>query len=180
MSTPTFEERYTAWLDGRLQGEELAAFEQELDAQGREAAEADRQEAHQLGALLRRHAAPPMPRVGEFSAGLLRRMRGEEQPAPVPASARQSLFSFTQLAWAAAICLLAFYTVYNFGHFVAGPTASLGQPSPTMALQSIVQILEADPKSPNVYATPIHSEQENLTVLWLDGLDYLPASYQLR
>jgi hypothetical protein len=43
-----------------------------------------------------------------------------------------------------------------------------------------VQILEADPKAPKVYATAIHSDQDNLTVLWLDGLDYLPASYQLK
>jgi hypothetical protein len=182
MSTPTFEERYTAWIDGRLTGEDLVAFERELDAQDRPGADADRLDAHQLRSLLQRVPAPPMPNPDLFHEQLLQRMKAEEQtaPTPVPAHERPAMFTLTQLAWAAAICLLVAFSVYNFGHRETGPVASLGQPSPTVAMLSVVQILDADPKSPNVFATPIHSDKENLTVLWLDGLDYLPASYQLK
>ena len=52
----TFEERYTAWLDGKLMGPELAAFERELP--DREAAEAEKRDLGKLRLLLRRHGDP--------------------------------------------------------------------------------------------------------------------------
>src|SRR4051812_16357555 len=109
MSTPTFEERYTAWIDGRLTGDELAAFERELESAGREAAEADRHDAQRLGKLPRQPSAPPMPRGDAFNAALLERIRAEEQPAAAPVHetrARENFWSRQKLAWAAAIALL--------------------------------------------------------------------------
>ena len=47
----TFEERFTAWVDGQLTGEALAAFEKELAAHPE--ATADRDAALKIGELLR-------------------------------------------------------------------------------------------------------------------------------
>ena len=55
----TFEERFTAWTDGHLSGEKLAAFENELAEQHGDAA-AERDSALKLGAFLREHGLTPI------------------------------------------------------------------------------------------------------------------------
>jgi len=47
----TFEEKWTAWLDGELSGDELVEFEASLP--DRAAAEAEKRDAHKLGAFLK-------------------------------------------------------------------------------------------------------------------------------
>jgi hypothetical protein len=51
MFMKTFEEKWTAWLDGQLTGEELEDFEASLP--DKEAAEAEKRDATKLGALLK-------------------------------------------------------------------------------------------------------------------------------
>lgn len=181
----TFEERYTAWIDGRLTGDELAAFERELESAGRDAAEADRHDVQMLGNLLRQHAAPPMPRADAFNAELLERMRREEEPATAPIlpneePAPAGYFSRTKLAWAAAIALLlalAAIQIPRGDHLTSANIA----PPPIGDLQpELGEIVNATTDDPGISVTPIRSEQDGITVLWLDGLDYLPASYQLQ
>jgi hypothetical protein len=48
----TFEQKWTAWLDGQLSGRELSEFEASLPDKA--AAEAEKAEARKLGALLKR------------------------------------------------------------------------------------------------------------------------------
>ena len=66
----TFEERYTAWIDGQLQGDALTAFEQELarraEAGDAETAETDRAQALGLRALLKEHLQAPALTNAEF------------------------------------------------------------------------------------------------------------------
>src|SRR6059036_660343 len=51
----TFEEKWTAWLDGQLSGKELAEFEASLP--DLEAAEAEKRDALRLGAFLKEQLA---------------------------------------------------------------------------------------------------------------------------
>src|SRR5438552_17053629 len=51
----TFEEKWTAWLDGQLSGRELAGFEASLP--DLEAAEAEKRDALRLGAFLNEQLA---------------------------------------------------------------------------------------------------------------------------
>src|SRR4051794_21482042 len=103
-----FEELYTAWIDGRLTGEELADFERTLP--DRAEAEADRAQAHSCGEFLRRHsAAPSLSNADFFSHQLMERIAAGERlvrPAPVAAS-RPRFFTWPGLAWASAFCALA-------------------------------------------------------------------------
>jgi hypothetical protein len=187
MSTPTFEERYTAWIDGRLAGEELAAFERELESAGREAAEADREDVQRLGKLLRRHAAPTMPRADAFNAALLERIgregETEREPAAIPVNetpARGSHWNRSKLAWAAAIALLAALAVIKVPRGDQWTTANVAPPPIGARQQVAAEIVNASTSDADISVTPITSEQDGFTVLWLDGLDYLPASYQLQ
>src|SRR3981081_637933 len=49
----TFEEKWTAWIDGELTGAELAEFEASLPDKA--AAEAEKRDAQQLGTFLKEH-----------------------------------------------------------------------------------------------------------------------------
>ena len=75
----TFEERYTAWIDGELEGNALTAFEQELTrrAAAGEAAE-DKSDATRLRALLQDHLqAPALTNPDFFSHQLRERIDAE-------------------------------------------------------------------------------------------------------
>ena len=51
----TFEEKWTAWLDGQLTGKELVKFEASLSDKA--PAEAEKRDLQKLGALLKEHLA---------------------------------------------------------------------------------------------------------------------------
>lgn len=156
------EERLTAWIDGELTGREQAGFEASLDQGGltRAQAEAERAAARQLGALLRQHAPAPGFQNGEaFNHQILRRIEAE---TPAPA------WPWQRLLWSGtgglAVAALLFFA------FVAPALHRLGPPPEYYA-----QILNATTSDPSISAGAVHSNEENVTVLWIDGLDYVPA-----
>ncbi|HEV7869366.1 MAG TPA: hypothetical protein VGO90_16885 [Chthoniobacteraceae bacterium] len=168
----TFEERFTAWVDGQLTGTELAVFEREL-AQHPEAA-ADYADAQKLGALLRAKAiAPQLTNVDFFNLQIEQRIKAGNAPGAAQ-SKREKVWGFgflPRLALGGAFCLLA-----AFGLFQSIiPSGSPVEKSPYFA-----QVVEAWPSDPSIYATTVYSAEDNVTVLWLDGLDYLPGNTPLQ
>ena len=185
----TFEERYTAWLDRQLHGDELHAFEREL-AESHPDAFADRDEAHALSGMLRRYGAAPALTGGEFFNTQLqeRIARDERQAERAPA---RPWFSFPwalpHLAWASACCLLLSFTIYRtwvVPSQQAQPGLAAGVAAPAGLEISAVKYddsqMKAEAGAPDIYATPVHSKKDGVTVLWIDGLDYLPATYNLQ
>jgi len=195
----TFEERYTAWVDGQLAGPELSQFESELP--DREAAERDRANLLRLSRTLQTFgAAPALTNAEFFSHQLLERIGAETKPAAETPSRRSFFFSLPQLAWAGACCFFLAFGLY-FALIPPRPGAAgfanvsgngTGEKLPITAVHRApgggsgsemvydASIIEATPQEPGISATSIHSKSEDMTVLWLDGLDYLPASYQLQ
>jgi anti-sigma factor RsiW len=176
-----FEELYTAWIDGRLTGDELADFERTLP--DRAAAEADRAQVLRCGEFLRRHAdAPALSNADFFSHQLMERIAAEERPAsPVPvAERRPRFFTWPGLAWAGAFCAIALLGGYYAGqndrfHRVPITSAAITETAPAQYDASIIKATSEDP----AVSTSVYSN-DGMTVLWLDGLEYLPASYQLQ
>lgn len=173
------EELYTAWIDGQLTGDELAEFERSLP--DRAAAEADRAQARSCGEFLRRHAdAPTLSNADFFSHQLMERIAAEERatrPAPAPPS-RRGFFTWAGLAWACALCAVASVGGYYAGQndrFHRVPLATGIETGSTHYDASIIKASSDDP----AVSTSVYSD-DGMTVLWLDGLDYLPASYQLQ
>lgn len=167
----TFEENYTGWVDGKLHGAELAAFEQELGSLGE--ASADKRSAAGLGALLRLHCrAPELNNPEFFNHQLLQRIESE---GPVRKEAQiQKAFwarwSFAQVAWSGLASLL-----------VAGAMFELMIPPKNPAPPSyFAQIVDARSLDKNISVSTVYSPKDNLTLLWVDGLDYLPDSYKLQ
>ncbi len=162
-----FEERYTAWIDGKLTGPELEAFERELP--DRAEADADKRAAEQLRRLLRQYGgAPALGNADFFNHQLRRRMevplRGN-QPEPWR-------WSIPRLAWAGAVCLLIAAALFKG----LVPTGDLVDREP----QYFAKITSANAADPSIYATTVYAPEDHVTVIWLDGLDYLPASYTLK
>jgi anti-sigma factor RsiW len=164
-----FEEQFTAWVDGKLIGDELAAFEKELAA--RPEALAEKEETRKLGEMLRTHpTAPRLANPDFFNHQLMQRIAAET-PRPAP-ERRGSMWSLSRLAWAGAFCLLAAFGLYRTFNPVAV--------KPSQDSTYFAQVVEAWPSDPSISATTVYNPEDNVTVVWLDGLDYIPATYALN
>ena len=168
----TFEEKWTAWIDGELAGDELSQFEASLP--DRAAAEAEKRDALKLGAFLKEHL--PCRAMGNeefFSHQLRERMAEEEGPGRVREGATEgrAWWPIGRLAWVGATAV-AIFSVFAF--FVVRE-----QPQPDQS-QYLSQILNArvDPVvSPNATITMFESKEDRVTVLWVDGLQSLPSEF---
>jgi anti-sigma factor RsiW len=156
-------------VDGKLTGEELAEFEKQLAAHPE--APAEREDAQKLGKFLREH--PTVPRLASpdfFNHQLMQRIAAE---TPRPAEQRHgSLWSLPRLAWAGAFCLLGAFALFKT---LIPPSSPASRDSTYFA-----QVVEAWPSDPSISAVTVYSPEDNVTVVWLDGLDYLPATYALN
>ena len=171
MFMKTFEEKWTAWLDGELSGAELAEFEASLPDKA--AAEAEKRDAQKLGAFLKEQLQAP--RDGErgvlpSSTARANRSAMRGAGANVPGSRREAAWwSIGRLVWTGAASL-AIFAVCTF--FV------MREKTPTDQSQYLTQILNArvDPEvSPDATISMFESKEDKVTVLWVDGLQSLPV-----
>ncbi len=135
----TFEERYTAWIDGQLAGDALASFEQELarraEAGDAEGAEADKANALQLRALLKEHLQAPALTNDEFfnhqmreriDAEIDRAARRRESTARPAWKFPAFAWPFARLVGAGAACLFVAGALYYGMMPPHGPNAEKG------------------------------------------------------
>ncbi len=171
----TFEENWTAWIDGELRGKELAEFEASLP--NRSAAEAEKLEAQKLGALLKEQlCAPAMGNEEFFNHQLRGRIETDETRTSTAGESRRPRFSWTigRLVWTGATAL-ALFVVCTF--FV------MRSKEPADQSQYLTQILNArvDPgMSPYATVSMFQAKEDKVTVLWVDGLQSLPAEYAAK
>ena len=165
-----FEERFTAWVDGQLTGPELDEFEKELAA--RPAAAAEREEARKLGNLLRAQPAPPLGNADFFNHQIMERIAAGTPRVAQAVKTRGWFWSLPRLALAGAACLAIAGGLFKT---LIPPAAAPGEKSKYYA-----QVIEAWPADPSISAITVYNPEDNVTVVWLDGLDYLPATYALN
>ena len=171
----TFEEKWTAWLDGELRGDELAEFEALLPDKA--AAEAEKRDAHKLGAFLKEHLQGHAMDNEEFFHHQLRERIASDASAavgPERTGAKPALWPLGRLVWVGATSF-AIFCVCTF--FV------LREKSPTDQSQYLTQILNAqvDPAmSPNATISMFESKEDKVTVLWVEGLQSLPSEYATK
>lgn len=171
----TFEEKWTAWLDGELRGNELAEFEASLP--DRSAAEAEKLEAQKLGLLLKQQLVARAVGNEEFFNHQLReRIEAETDRGPGARRIRRPRFFWTigRLAWSGATAL-AVFAVCTF--FV------MRSHEPADQSQYLSQILNArvDPAmSPYATVSMFQTKEDKVTVLWVEGLQSLPAEYATK
>jgi hypothetical protein len=167
----TFEEKWTAWIDGELTGAELAEFEASLPDKA--AAEAEKLEARKLRIFLKEHLECHAMGNEEFFQHQLR----ERITADAGGTRRETAVSgrgwwpIGRLVWVGATAL-AIFSVCTFFVMREQPAADQSQ--------YLSQILNArvDPAvSPNATISMFESKEDKVTVLWVDGLQSLPSEY---
>ena len=167
----TFEENWTAWIDGELTGDELAQFEASLPDKA--AAEAEKRNALKLGTFLKEYL--PCHAMGneEFFHHQLRERIASESAVPTSSSAGggRVWWPIGRLVWVGATAL-AIFSVCTF--FV------MREKPATEQSQYLSEILTArvDPAvSPNATITMFESKEDKVTILWVEGLQSLPSEY---
>ena len=168
----TFEEKFTAWVDGRLEGPELAAFERELESHPE--ALAEKEAALELGNLLRSNlSAPPLRNPDFFNLEILRQIESAQPAAPAARRPQPSFWTLPRMAFS-GVSFLALATVL---YFAAVPNT---RREVRQNQQYVNNVLNATSDDPTITATAFHSKQDNVNVLWLDGLNYMPPDYKLK
>jgi anti-sigma factor RsiW len=169
----TFEEKWTAWLDGQLSGRELAEFEASLP--DKTAAEAEKADARRLGVFLKRElGAPALTNEEFFSHQLRERIRESSAPSAQREAKASTWWTIPRLLWAGTASLAVFLV---FTIFV------IRDKNPAEESQYLTQILNArvDPVvSPNATVSMFEVKQDRVTVLWTEGLQSLPADYATK
>ena len=168
----TFEEKWTAWLDGQLTGKELVEFEASLP--DRAAAEAEKLDAKKLGALLKRELGAGAFSNEEFFSHQLRERIARENATQDRHGETSTWWTARRLLWAGAASL-ALFLIFTV---VVVRDKNSGEQS-----QYLSQILNArvDPAvSPNATISMFESQEGRVTVLWTEGLQSLPADYAAK
>ena len=163
----TFEEKFTAWIDGELKGDELVAFEAEVlktdDAELQKAA------AFQLGDLLRTHGQARELQNAEFFNLQIMQQIEAEIPKPKAAEPQRAKFSWSlsRLALAGAFSLLVAGGLFHY-------VIPVGEKSPQGG-NVADEIIKTQSGDPDVTASAFYSQKNDVTVLWLDGPKYTPV-----
>jgi hypothetical protein len=169
----TFEENWTAWLDGQLSGRELSEFEASLPDKA--AAEAEKADARKLGALLKSELGVSALTNEEFFSHQLReRIRESNLPSGEREAKGPAWWTIPRLVWTGTASLAVFLI---FTIFV------MRDKNPAEESQYLTQILNArvDPVvSPNATVSMFEVKQDRVTVLWTEGLQSLPADYAAK
>lgn len=185
----TFEEKFVAWQDGTLENSERESFENELavrldsgtdpakDLLGwqrvRDMLRADADASLNPSATLSNpdffshQIRAQIDREPSASAG---RSVSSQQRAPV-----SFWFGLPKFAWAGVVLLAA-------GFVLSGLLIPRGQKAATAQMENAepALIVETRTFGDGIVATEFKMESAPITVLWLDGLEYLPPDRQLN
>ena len=170
----TFEEKWTAWLDGQLSGTELADFEASLPDKA--AAEAEKSDAKKIGALLKEHLGARALNNEEFFNHQLSERIARESATPSHEAAGEvsNWWTIRRLFWAGATSLAL---------FVVCAVVVLRDKNPSEQSQYLTQILNmrVDPTiSPDATISVFEAKQDRVTVIWTEGLKSLPPEYAAK
>jgi hypothetical protein len=175
MFMKTFEEKWTAWIDGKLTGEELAEFKASLPDLN--AAKLEKEDSLKLGNLLRRELGLQPMTNADFFNHQLRTQIDKESAAPATreaSPARMPWWSIGRLAWAGAASLAIFGLCTFFvmrDDNVGGQSGSLTQ----------IMNTRLDPDvGPDATVSIFDRKEDKVTVIWVDGLQTLPSEYAAK
>jgi hypothetical protein len=160
----TFEEKYTAWLDGTLTGEPLQSFENEHPS-----IQPEKTDYLKLKNLLRENLPGRELENAEFFASQIMEQIKRETAAGRKSSGRR-WFGVPRLAWggigALGIGFALFFTMIPRGDF-SDPRAKY-----------VAEVLKTRTSNPKIKATV--ENQKEMTIIKLEGLDKLPPGQDLR
>jgi hypothetical protein len=161
----TFEEKFTAWLDGMLDGEDLRGFEKEHPGVHQE-----RPEFLKLKSLLRENWHRRELENPEFFNSQIMEQIRRETSATTRSSSRLWL-GLPRLAWGGICALSVGFALF----FTIIPRADFSDPR----AKYVAEVLKAKTADPKVKAT-VENQKDNMTNMKLGGLDKLPPGQDPR
>ena len=160
----TFEEKFTAWLDGTLSGEELRSFEQEHPSIQREQVE-----FLKLKRLLKDNlGGRELDNPDFFNSQVMLRI-DQEKAKSGRRSASRTLLGLPRLAWGGLFALGVGFALF----FTMIPRGNLADPRAGY----MAEVLKTK-TSDRVKATV--DNQKDMTIIKLEGLDKLPPDTDLK
>ncbi len=161
----TFEEKFTAWMDGMLDGEELRSFEKEHPAVHRE-----KLEFLKLKSLLRENLhRRELENPEFFNSQIMEQIRRET--GTTTRSSRRLWLGLPRLAWGGICALSVGFALF----FAIIPRGDFSDPR----AKYVAEVLKAKTADPKVKAT-VENQKDNMTNMKLGGLDKLPPGQNPR
>jgi len=160
----TFEEKYTAWLDGLLGGEELRSFENDHPSFAQEKAEFLKLKCLLKESLPCRELENP----DFFNAQIMEKIRRETGPGNRPA--RRWFLGLPRMAWGGICALSVGFALF----FTMIPRGDLTDPHAKYVAE-VLKTRTADPKVKTTVA-----DRKGVTTTKLEGLDKLPPGQDLH
>ena len=162
----TFEERYTAWIDDSLTGDALIAFEKELAERGETTD--SKKEMADLQTFFRVYLPTPALESPDFFNHSLLEKLDEAEKKPT-----RTGWSMPKLAWFGGLSMATALVLF---------LAIIPKKSETHSQSAyIAQVISARSADPNISATAFQkdpAQEDDVTVVWLDGLEYVPENAQ--
>ena len=172
MFMKTFEEKWTAWLDGQLTGKELADFEASLPDKA--AAEAEKSDARKLGAFLKQELGARTLSNDEFFSNQLRERIARESAQQDSPGGRSTWWTIPRLVWTGAASLAL---------FLICALVVMREKNPAEQSAYLTQILNMRVDaavSPNATISVFEAKEDRVTVIWTEGLQSLPSDYAAK
>jgi hypothetical protein len=160
----TFEEKYTAWLDGTLTGEPLQSFENEHPS-----IQPEKTDYLKLKNLLRENLPGRELENAEFFASQIMEQIKRETAAARKSPGRR-WFGLPRLAWGGIGALSVGFALF----FMMIPRGDLSDPR----AKYVAEVLKTRTSNPKIKATV--ENQKEMTIIKLEGLDKLPPGQDLR
>jgi hypothetical protein len=172
MFMKTFEEKWTAWLDGQLTGKELADFEASLPDKA--AAESEKSDAQKLGAFLKQELGARTLSNEEFFSNQLHERIARESAQPDRPGGRSTWWTIPRLVWTGAASLAL---------FLICALVVMREKNPAEQSAYLTQILNMRVDaavSPNATISVFEAKEDRVTVIWTEGLQSLPSDYAAK
>jgi hypothetical protein len=172
MFMKTFEEKWTAWLDSQLTGQELTEFEASLPDKA--AAEAEKSDARKLGAFLKQELGAQTLSNQEFFSNQLRERIARENAQPDRLYGRSTWWTIPRLVWTGAASLTL---------FLICALVVIREKNPAEQSAYLTQILNMRVDaavSPNATISVFEAKEDRVTVIWTEGLQSLPSDYAAK
>jgi hypothetical protein len=151
----TFEEKFTAWLDGNLRGEELSSFE---NASMR----SEKEEFHKLRNLLKESLTDrELEHADFFNEQIMAQIERETADF---SRRPKAWFGIPRFAWGGVFALVTGFALF----FAMIPRS--GVPDPRS--EYVAEVLKAKTADPNIKATV--DNQKDITIIKLENLDKAP------
>jgi hypothetical protein len=120
--------------------------------------------------LLRAHATAPQMANAEFFQHHLMRQIERENEAPVPRE--RGWWTWPRLVWAGAACLLA--ATLSFKAFIPTDRGAADRSN------YFATVVDSRTFEPDLSVDTVYNPEDNVTVVWIDGLDYMQGDIVAR